>query len=99
MPPPDVPAESLCDTLASVAQANGLPIGFFARLIWQESKFDQRIVSRAGAQGVAQFMPKSPPNAALRNPFDPLAALPPSGALPEGACPVFRQSRPRSRRL
>ncbi len=60
-----VSAETLCHTLASVAQANGLPTGFFARLIWQESKFDQRIVSRAGAQGVAQFMPRSPPNAAF----------------------------------
>lgn len=77
--PPDVSAETLCHTLASVAQANGLPTGFFARLIWQESKFDQRIVSRAGAQGVAQFMPEVAAERGLRNPFDPLAALPHSG--------------------
>ncbi len=76
---PDVSTETLCHTLASVAQANGLPTGFFARLIWQESKFDQRIVSRAGAQGVAQFMPEVAAERGLLNPFDALAALPHSG--------------------
>lgn len=74
--PPAISAETLCHTLASVAQVNGLPTGFFARLIWQESKFDQRIVSRAGAQGVAQFMPEVAAERGLLNPFDPLAALP-----------------------
>jgi hypothetical protein len=74
--PPAISAETLCHTLASVAQANGLPTGFFARLIWQESKFDQRIVSRAGAQGVAQFMPAVAAERGLLNPFDPLSALP-----------------------
>lgn len=76
LPPPDISAETLCHTLASVAQANGLPTGFFARLIWQESKFNQRIVSHAGAQGVAQFMPAVAAERGLLNPFDPLAALP-----------------------
>lgn len=79
LPPPDVSTETLCHTLASVAQANGLPTGFFARLIWQESKFNQRIVSHAGAQGVAQFMPAVAAERGLLNPFDPLAALPHSG--------------------
>jgi len=74
--PPAISADTLCHTLASVAQVNGLPTGFFARLIWQESKFDQRIVSRAGAQGVAQFMPEVAAERGLLNPFDPLAALP-----------------------
>lgn len=77
--PPPIPMETLCYTLASVAQENGLPTGFFARLIWQESKFDQRIVSRAGAQGVAQFMPEVAAERGLLNPFDALAALPHSG--------------------
>ncbi|MET0869006.1 MAG: lytic transglycosylase domain-containing protein [Pseudorhodoplanes sp.] len=76
LPPPDLPIETLCHTLASVAQANGLPTGFFARLIWQESKLNQRIVSHAGAQGVAQFMPAVAAERGLLNPFDPLAALP-----------------------
>lgn len=76
MPPPDVPIESLCHTLASAAQAYGIPPGFFARLIWQESKFKQRVVSHAGAQGVAQFMPAVAAERGLRDPFDALAALP-----------------------
>lgn len=76
MPPPDVPMDSLCHTLASAAQAHGIPAGFFARLIWQESKFKQRVVSHAGAQGVAQFMPAVAAERGLRDPFDALAALP-----------------------
>ena len=77
-PPTDVPIEAVCDTLAAAAQANGLPTGFFARLIWQESKFKQRVVSPAGALGVAQFMPAVAAERGLRNPFDPLSALPES---------------------
>src|SRR5690606_10163447 len=65
----------LCHTLASAAQAHGIPTGFFARLIWQESKFQQRVVSHAGAQGVAQFMPTVAAQRGLRNPFDALDAL------------------------
>lgn len=75
-PPPEVSTEALCHTLASAAQAHGIPAGFFARLIWQESRFQQRVVSHAGAQGVAQFMPAVAAERGLRNPFDPLAALP-----------------------
>jgi hypothetical protein len=75
-PPPDVSIESLCHTLASAAQAHGIPAGFFARLIWQESKFKQRVVSHAGAQGVAQFMPAVAAERGLRNPFDALESLP-----------------------
>jgi soluble lytic murein transglycosylase-like protein len=75
-PPPDVPIDSLCHTLASAAQAHGIPVGFFARLIWQESRFKQRVVSHAGAQGVAQFMPAVAAERGLRDPFDALDALP-----------------------
>lgn len=75
-PPPDVSIEAICHTLASAAQAHGIPTGFFARLIWQESKFQQRVVSHAGAQGVAQFMPTVAAQRGLRNPFDALESLP-----------------------
>jgi hypothetical protein len=79
-PPPDVSTESLCHTLASAAQAHGIPAGFFARLIWQESKFKQRAVSHAGAQGVAQFMPAVAAERGLRNPFDAIESLPHSAS-------------------
>ena len=51
-------ATCVCSAVASVAQANNLPVPFFANLIWQESSFDTRTISRAGAQGIAQFMPR-----------------------------------------
>src|SRR5262249_25551843 len=31
---------SICDALAAAAGENDLPVDFFARLIWQESRFD-----------------------------------------------------------
>jgi hypothetical protein len=61
--------------MVSVARANGLPAPFFANLIWQESGFNPRVVSRAGAQGIAQFMPETAKEYGLVNPFDPIHAL------------------------
>jgi hypothetical protein len=80
---PKLPAEparplsrtDLCSTMVSVARANGLPAPFFANLIWQESGFNPRSVSRAGAQGIAQFMPETAKEYGLVNPFDPIHAL------------------------
>jgi hypothetical protein len=65
----------LCSAMVSVARANGLPAPFFANLIWQESGFDPRVVSPAGAQGIAQFMPETAKEYGLVNPFDPIHAL------------------------
>jgi hypothetical protein len=76
-----VSVAEMCDTVVSAAQANDLPVGFLIRLIWQESGFDSSIVSRAGAQGVAQFMPRVAAEWGLRDPFDPLQALPASARL------------------
>jgi len=76
-----VSREELCDALISAAQSNNLPVGFLARLIWQESGFDSNVVSRAGAQGMAQFMPKVAAEWGVDDPFDPLQALPASARL------------------
>jgi len=74
--PPRQPSRDLvCSAVASVAQANNLPIPFFANLIWQESSFDSRTISRAGAQGIAQFMPQTAVQVGLINPFEPIHAL------------------------
>jgi len=78
---PDVSLDLLCDTLAASAQTSGLPISFFANLIWQESRFVFRAVSPAGALGIAQFMPRTAASVGLANPFDPLMALPASARL------------------
>src|SRR6516164_10344445 len=52
---------SICQVVESAAAANGLPFEFFARIIWQESRFRPDTVgpiTRTGqrAQGIAQFM-------------------------------------------
>jgi hypothetical protein len=77
-PAPPVAIEDMCVAMASAAQLSDLPVGFFARLIWQESKFGQWVVSRAGAQGVAQFMPKTAAWIGLADPFDPITSFPAS---------------------
>jgi hypothetical protein len=71
----------LCTAAASVAAANRLPVSFFARLIQQESGFKPHVVSPAGAQGIAQFMPRVAASYGLVNPFEPIAALMASGTL------------------
>ena len=52
-------ADSLCRALARAAADNGLPVEFFTRLIWLESRFNPDAVSPKGAQGIAQFMPRT----------------------------------------
>lgn len=80
--PATVPShEEFCTLLMSSAKENTLPIGFFANLIWQESRFVRTAVSSAGALGVAQFMPAVAESVGLRNPFDPREALPASARL------------------
>jgi Transglycosylase SLT domain len=50
-------------------------------LIRQESGFNPNSVSRAGAQGIAQFMPATAYDRGLKDPFDPAEALPKSAEL------------------
>src|SRR5436190_8890123 len=69
--------------IESAARANRLPLEFFARVIWQESRFQADAVgppTRSGerAQGIAQFMPKTAVERRLLDPFDPVQALPKS---------------------
>jgi hypothetical protein len=63
------------------ATAHTLPIGYFLRLIRHESGFNPNSVSRAGAQGIAQFMPATAYDRGLKDPFDPAEALPKSAEL------------------
>jgi soluble lytic murein transglycosylase-like protein len=41
-----------CQALAAAAAENDLPVDFFIRLIWQESRFNPDSVSRAGRKGL-----------------------------------------------
>jgi hypothetical protein len=79
---PDV-RESICLMIESAARSNDLPLEFFARVIWQESRFNSDAVgprTRSGdkAQGIAQFMPRTAAERGLLDPFDPVQALPKS---------------------
>src|ERR1051326_7117093 len=74
-------ADAICAALDRSAAQHDLPLDFFTRLIWQESRFDPRSISHAGAQGIAQFMPETARRVGLFNPFDPIEALPKSAQL------------------
>jgi hypothetical protein len=93
--PPEAPApekdtsatadvrESICLMIESAARSHDLPLEFFARVIWQESRFNSDAVgprTRSGdkAQGIAQFMPRTAAERGLLDPFDPVQALPKS---------------------
>jgi hypothetical protein len=73
--------EEVCETLTQAAESNHLPVPFFINLLFQESRFQPEVVSSAGAQGVAQFMPETAASMGLENPFDPLQAIPASARL------------------
>ena len=90
-PPPQKPAdaresdtrESICLIVEAAARDATLPLEFFARVIWQESRFQADAVgpmTRSGehAQGIAQFMPGTASERGLLDPFNPVQALPKS---------------------
>ncbi|MFB0490560.1 hypothetical protein ABIE45_003146 [Methylobacterium sp. OAE515] len=68
--------QALCRLIDESAKARGLPVPFLTRLIWRESSFRVGVVSPAGAQGVAQFMPGTARERGLLDPFDPEQAIP-----------------------
>lgn len=74
-------SEATCSILKKAAAAHGLPVEFFARVIWTESRFKPRAIgptTRTGhrAQGIAQFMPYTATARGLADPFNPELALP-----------------------
>jgi soluble lytic murein transglycosylase-like protein len=68
-------ADDVCRALEQSAAENALPVEFFARVIWQESRFNAMAVSTKGAAGIAQFMPQTASWHGLSDPFDPIEAL------------------------
>lgn len=72
---PEPPAAGICRMIAQAAAEAALDVGFFARLIWQESLFDPNAVSPVGAQGIAQFMPGTAELRGLDDAFNPEKAL------------------------
>jgi len=80
---PTETTESICLLIESAANANRLPVEFFALVIWRESRYNPNAVgpiTRSGqrAQGIGQFMPGTAAERRLLDPFDPVEALPKS---------------------
>lgn len=67
--------DRICHRMNVVSSIYGIPEGFLARLIWQESRFNPNAISPKGAQGIAQFMPGTAKIRGLDNPFDAQAAI------------------------
>jgi hypothetical protein len=83
-PPTGMPSLNMSDpnvktylpVLLNAAATWGIPGGYYAAQIKQESGFNPKAVSPAGAEGIAQFLPSTaagwnPPF----DPFDPMASL------------------------
>jgi peptidoglycan DL-endopeptidase CwlO len=51
-----VPA-AYAGTIEQAASSNGIPASLLAALLYHESRFEPNVVSSAGAEGIAQFMP------------------------------------------
>jgi hypothetical protein len=66
---------AICIALGREAMANDLPVEFFTRLIWQESRFNSQARSHVGAEGIAQFMPGTARWRGLADAYDPFQAL------------------------
>ena len=80
------------------ARANDLPLEFFARVIWQESRFQSDAVgpvTRSGqrAQGIAQFMPGTASERRLLDPVRSGAGAAEIRRIPERVAQPVRQSR------
>ncbi len=78
-----VDALLLAGTTVDAARTYGIPPEFLAATLLQESAFDPRAVSSAGAVGIAQFMLSTAQGAGV-DPFDPFDAIAGSARLLSG---------------
>jgi hypothetical protein len=72
---------AICRLIESAAWENRLPVAFLTRIVWRESSFRAGVVSPAGAEGIAQFMPQTARERGLADPFDPEQAIPEAARL------------------
>ncbi|SEN43118.1 Transglycosylase SLT domain-containing protein [Loktanella fryxellensis] len=68
-------AVDTCQAIAAFAAHNAIDPHFFARLIWQESRFDPNALSPANARGIAQFIDGTAALRGLRDSNNPAEAL------------------------
>lgn len=74
------PEAELCGLIEGAAEGHGVPVDFFTRLLWKESRFKSDAISPKGAQGIAQFMPDTAAERGLLDPFDRSTAIPASAS-------------------
>jgi hypothetical protein len=67
--------DDMCYAMEVFTARHGLNPHFFARLIWQESRFDPHARSPVGAEGIAQFMPYTAKRRGLHDSYNPADAL------------------------
>lgn len=63
------------DDVVAAANSSGLPAPILAAQLDQESRWDPKAVSHAGAQGLAQFRPDTWAAYGVGDPFDPEDAI------------------------
>lgn len=73
------PPQKYAAAIAAAEVAHGLPVDLLARLLWQECRYREdiitgRVKSAAGAMGIAQFMPATAAEMGI-DPLDPFAAI------------------------
>jgi soluble lytic murein transglycosylase-like protein len=68
----DVPHGPL---IAVTARRWGIPVPLFTALVWQESGFNERARSRAGARGLTQLMPGTARQLGVKRIYDPAQNL------------------------
>jgi cell wall-associated NlpC family hydrolase len=68
-----VPA-AYAGTIEQAAASNGIPASLLAALLYHESRFEPNVVSSAGAEGIAQFMPATAAGMGI-NPTDPTQSI------------------------
>lgn len=74
---------------ADAARAHELPPEFLGAALLQESAYDPRALSSAGAIGIAQFMPETAAGVGL-DPRDPFASIEAAAALLGGYAVAYR---------
>jgi soluble lytic murein transglycosylase-like protein len=77
------PPEKYAAMIAAAESENGLPADMLARLLWQESRYREDIItgrvrSPVGALGIAQFMPATAREMGI-DPLNPAQAIPAAG--------------------
>src|SRR5919205_4518822 len=72
---PSFVPDSFRDPIARAALRWNVPQNLLAAQLYAESGFNPFATSRAGAQGIAQFMPGTARSYGLSDPFDPAAAI------------------------